>query len=129
MFDRCKGCRRKFGYDFDGHSVNEYHFGNQPKWIVRIKGQKWYYCNDECVSKDFKKVRKTSDFNYNYITSEIVNWDLALQKSVWKKRLRGSLVFRNLLNKKHIYHPVGALFYLRFFVQVELDVHSLFTMN
>jgi hypothetical protein len=77
---------------------------------------------------DYSYIPQESDNQYQDLLSEIINWDLAVQKSIWKNRLRGSLVFRNLLNNRQVYHPVGAVFYLRFFVQVELDLHS-FWMN
>jgi hypothetical protein len=78
---------------------------------------------------DYRYVVEESDGKYRDHTPEILKWDLALQKSIWKKRLRGSLVFRNLLNKIERYHPAGAVHYLRFYVQVELDIHSLWAVN
>ena len=64
VFDRCKGCGHKFGYDNDGHDQLDYLCNNQPKWIVRMDGKRWYYCNDRCVSRDFKRIRKTDTIHF-----------------------------------------------------------------
>ncbi len=46
--------------------------------------------------------------------------DAALEKALWQRRLRLSLLFRNLLNQEERYHPVGAALDLRFYLRLEL---------
>ena len=46
--------------------------------------------------------------------------DAALEKNLWQRRLRLSLLFRNLLNQEERYHPVGAALDLRFYLRLEL---------
>ncbi len=46
--------------------------------------------------------------------------DASVEKWLWRRRLRGSLLFRNLLNQEERYHPVGAALDLRFYLRVEL---------
>ncbi len=48
--------------------------------------------------------------------------DAALEKTVWQRRLRASLLFRNLLNAEERYHPVGAAIDLRMYLRVELQL-------
>lgn len=46
--------------------------------------------------------------------------DLQAQKWFWRRRLIGSLLFRNILNQDFRYHPIGASFDLSFFIQVKV---------
>jgi hypothetical protein len=46
--------------------------------------------------------------------------DAALEKDLWQRRLRLSLLFRNLLNQEERTHPVGAALDLRFYLRLEL---------
>ena len=48
--------------------------------------------------------------------------DAALEKWLWQRRLRMSLLFRNLLNQEERYHPIGAALDLRFYLRVELNL-------
>ena len=48
--------------------------------------------------------------------------DAALEKWFWQRRLRASLLFRNLLGQEERYHPVGAALDLRFYLRVELKL-------
>ena len=91
-------------------------FENSSVWtkITWIPETRW---------PEYKNIAEQSNYLYNDVVPEAINWDLALQKTIWKKRLRGSLVFRNLLNRRQISHPVGTSNLLRFYIQVELDLH------
>jgi hypothetical protein len=46
--------------------------------------------------------------------------DAAAEKWFWQRRLRASLLFRNLLGQEERYHPIGAALDLRFYLRVEL---------
>ncbi len=46
--------------------------------------------------------------------------DASAQKTLWRERLRISLLFRNLLGQEERYHPVGAALDLRFYLHAEL---------
>ncbi|MEM1041134.1 MAG: hypothetical protein AAGI91_00750 [Bacteroidota bacterium] len=48
--------------------------------------------------------------------------DASLEKWLWQRRLRGSLLFRNLLNQEERYHPVGAALDLRFYLRLEVNL-------
>lgn len=48
--------------------------------------------------------------------------DAALEKELWQRRLRLSLLFRNLLNQEERYHPIGAALDLRFYLRLELKL-------
>ncbi len=48
--------------------------------------------------------------------------DASLEKWLWQRRLRMSLLFRNLLNHEERYHPIGAALDLRFYLRVELNL-------
>jgi hypothetical protein len=73
---------------------------------------------------DYRYIAEESDFRYQDRIPAIFNWDLTIQKSIWKNRLRGSLVFRNLLNTEQWSFPVGAVHTLRFYLQVELKIDA-----
>ena len=70
--ERCKGCGHKFGFDPDAHTQLEYLCSNQPKWMIKIGGKKYYYCSDRCVSKDFKRVKKTRHEYYTPLWSYFI---------------------------------------------------------
>ncbi len=46
--------------------------------------------------------------------------DLAVQKWLWARRLRGHLLFQNVFNDAVPDHPIGAAYGLSFAVQGEL---------
>ncbi len=48
--------------------------------------------------------------------------DASGEKWLWQRRLRASLLFRNLLNQEERTHPVGAALDLRFYLRVELNL-------
>jgi hypothetical protein len=68
----------------------------------------------------FGNIRQQSDGRYNASLPGIMRLDLAINKWLWKKRIKTSLLFNNLLNRKEIYHPIGASMDLRFFIQMEI---------
>lgn len=52
--------------------------------------------------------------------------DLSASKWFWNKRIWGSILFRNIFNQNEKYHPIGARFDLRFYLQVHLYLNSIF---
>jgi hypothetical protein len=48
--------------------------------------------------------------------------DAAAEKWFWQRRLRTSLLFRNLLGQEERYHPIGAALDLRFYLRLELTL-------
>jgi len=48
--------------------------------------------------------------------------DAAAEKWFWQRRLRASLLFRNLLGQEERYHPIGAALDLRFYLRLELTL-------
>ncbi len=48
--------------------------------------------------------------------------DASVEKWLWRRRVRGSVLFRNLLNQRERYHPVGAALDLRFYARLEVNL-------
>lgn len=46
--------------------------------------------------------------------------DLALQKHLWQRRIRGNLVFRNIFEGDQHFHPLGAGYDLQFYFHFEM---------
>jgi len=51
---------------------------------------------------------------------EIKNIDLTFVKYLWQRRLKGTLMFRNLLNEEIVYHPMGSKLDLSFHIKVDV---------
>jgi len=45
--------------------------------------------------------------------------DLSAHKWLWQRRVRGTIVVRNLFNRRYHYHPIGATFDLSLLVRLE----------
>jgi hypothetical protein len=69
---------------------------------------------------DYRYISQESDGKYSANLSEILSLDIAINKWFWKKRIKTSILFNNLLNRKEITHPIGASMDLRFFAQMEI---------
>lgn len=68
---------------------------------------------------EYVEVEEQSGGRYPATIDDRFNLELTIQKWFWKRRLRGDLGFRNLLDRTIRYHPVGASFDLSAFLQVE----------
>ncbi len=51
--------------------------------------------------------------------------DLSVQKWFWQKRVWLNLVFKDILNNRQYFHPIGAGFDMRFYLQFHVYFHSL----
>ena len=51
----------------NGHDGLEYICKNQPKWIVRIFGERWYYCSDSCLSKHFQYTKNRTEYKAHWL--------------------------------------------------------------
>jgi hypothetical protein len=69
---------------------------------------------------DYRDINEQSDGIYAARLPEILLIDLAINKWVWKRRIKLDVIFRNLINEKHRSHPMGASLDLRFYVQAEI---------
>jgi hypothetical protein len=69
---------------------------------------------------DYRFINQESDGEYSANLSEILSLDIAINKWFWKKRIKASLLFNNLLNRKEITHPIGTSMDLRFLGQMEI---------
>jgi hypothetical protein len=69
--------------------------------------------------RDFDSVEAQTGGAYQ---AEVPGWaafDIAIQKWLWKRRLRAHLGFRNVLGAEVRYHPAGSTIGPRMYVQVE----------
>ena len=69
---------------------------------------------------DYRYISQESDEKYSANLPEILSLDMAINKWFWKKRIKASILFNNLLNRKEIIHPIGTSMDLRFFAQMEI---------
>ena len=53
---------------------------------------------------------------------DILLLDLGFDNWFWRERLRGNILFRNVLDRTVRFHPIGAAFDLSVYVQVEFVV-------
>ncbi|MCK4305038.1 MAG: hypothetical protein KAY24_12440 [Candidatus Eisenbacteria sp.] len=74
---------------------------------------------------DYRDVEDESGGTYSATVPEQLILDLAVQKWFWHRRLRSSLLLRNLLDDELRSHPIGASFAMGFFVQFEVWLDSL----
>jgi hypothetical protein len=73
---------------------------------------------------DYRDAAGQSDGFYSSRVDDFVTVDAAVEKWFWSRRLRGSLLFKDLFNQSPQYHPIGASFALSAFVQVEMMLGS-----
>jgi hypothetical protein len=74
----------------------------------------------------YKYVSSQSGGLYNKEIESGLLLDLSASKWFWNKRIWGSIIFRNIFNQNEKYHPIGARFDLRFYLQVHLYLNSIF---
>jgi len=73
---------------------------------------------------DYRDAAEQSQGFYSSRVEDFVTLDAAAEKWFWSRRLRGSLLFKDLFNQSPRYHPIGASFGLSAFVQVEMMLGS-----
>ena len=76
-----------------------------------MSGTEWY---------DYRDAEAQTGGRYSGSIDGFVVLDAAVQKWFWHRRIRGSLLFTDLLNQSPRYHPIGASFDFSAFVQVEI---------
>ncbi len=69
---------------------------------------------------DLSGIDKHSAGKYSAVISDVILIDLAVNKWLWKRRIKLKIIFRNLLNQKNISYPIGASLDLRFYAQAEI---------
>ncbi len=68
---------------------------------------------------DYHNVEEQSLGKYSAQLSDIITFDLAINKWLWDKRIKIDVIFRNIFNRESIYFPIGASLDLRFYAQAE----------
>ncbi|MCF6269975.1 MAG: hypothetical protein L3J41_09700 [Melioribacteraceae bacterium] len=85
---------------------------------------KYYYQSETSWSQyrylDFQSTNESSSKSKAYSTI-----DLSAQKWFWQKRVWLNLVFKDILNNRKYFHPIGAGFDMRFYLQFHLYFHSI----
>ncbi len=74
---------------------------------------------------DYRLSAQQSGGRYSGKLDDALVLDLAVQKWLWKRRLRGHLLFQNVFNNAAPDHPIGAAYGLSFAVQGELQLDGL----
>jgi len=59
-------------------------------------------------------------FKYSNVVGSSSIIDIGMQKWLFKRKINTNLFFRNILNQKKRYHPIGASFDLTLFLQITL---------
>ncbi|MFC2133894.1 hypothetical protein ACFLTH_04695 [Bacteroidota bacterium] len=86
---------------------------------------KFTYISDTYWS-DFEGINRDSNELYNHVLDGNVLLDIAIQKSFWYDKIFLNLYLKNMLGNVIIYYPVGAMFDMTLFMQVELRLDSIF---
>jgi hypothetical protein len=69
--------------------------------------------------RDFESVEIQTSGAYTARVPASATLEIAVQKWLWRRRLRAHLGFRNVLGSEVRYHPAGATVGPRMYVQVE----------
>lgn len=73
---------------------------------------------------DYDDAEAQSDGLYRAKVDPFVTIDAAAVKWLWERRLKGSILFRDLLRQAPRYHPIGAAFDTSVFVEIEVGIGS-----
>jgi hypothetical protein len=73
--------------------------------------------------REFEAIEAATGGAYQARVPAWAGLDVAVQKWLWRRRLRAHLGFRNLLGADVRYHPAGSIVGPRMYVQVEGAVH------
>ncbi|OGU56855.1 MAG: hypothetical protein A2V66_14625 [Ignavibacteria bacterium RBG_13_36_8] len=74
---------------------------------------------------EYNSINTDSSNLYSNNLKERLLIDLAAQKFFWHNRLRVSILLKNILGKEDKYHPIGGIFDMTLFLQVELILDSI----
>jgi hypothetical protein len=69
---------------------------------------------------DYQDIEWQSEERYTADLSEVISWDLAINKWIWDKKIKVDVILRNIFDHQNPYFPIGASLDLRFYVQAEL---------
>jgi hypothetical protein len=72
--------------------------------------------------RNFYSIENKSGGIYKSKQKARILCDLSVQKLFWEKRLRINAAFKNLLNQKNRYSPIGAYFDFSFYLLAELAI-------
>ncbi|MFC2139861.1 hypothetical protein ACFLR4_04290, partial [Bacteroidota bacterium] len=75
---------------------------------------------------EYEGINRDSNELYNHVLDGNVLLDIAIQKSFWYDKIFLNLYLKNMLGNVIIYYPVGAMFDMTLFMQVELRLDSIF---
>jgi len=73
----------------------------------------------------YKYIEYQSNQKYISEVDQLTTIDISLQKWFWERRVWLNLVFRNILNNREYFHPIGAGYDLRFYLQLHVYLHSI----
>lgn len=76
------------------------------------------------VWHDYHDAAEESDGLYQSRVDPFVTIDAAAVKWLWEKRIKASVLFRDLLRQSPRYHPIGAAFDTSVFVEIEVGIGS-----
>jgi hypothetical protein len=107
--------RHKIGFTLNYHPVE-----NFSMWAMLsyLSSSNWI---------EYQEAAGQSGGKYSSTVNEAMILDMAAQKWIWHKRIRGSLLFRNIFNQLQKYHPNGASLELRFHIQAEILLDSIWS--
>lgn len=84
-----------------------------------------YYFQSETEWSQYRYLDFQSDNKSSNKIDAYSNIDLSMQKWFWQKKVWLNLVFKNLLNNTQYFHPIGAGFDMRFYLQLHVYFHSI----
>ena len=90
----------------------------QPVERFSINGRLYYRRATRWA--DYKGIDEHIEGSYSSQVNAATIFDLSFRKQFWGNRIHSSLLFRNVFNDNHRYHPIGASFDLSYWVQVSL---------
>jgi hypothetical protein len=107
-------------------AVPRHHFRQRVSYTpvpgFALWGQLNYTSSSEWL--DYRDAAAQSGGSYTSRVDDFLTLDAAAEKWFWSRRLRGSLLFKDLFNQSPRYHPIGAALGLSAFIQVELMLGS-----
>jgi len=84
-----------------------------------------YYFQSETIWSEYQYLDFQSDKESSSKIKAYSTIDLSIQKWFWQKRIWLNLVFKDILNNHQYFHPIGAGFDMRFYLQFHLYFHSI----
>lgn len=84
-----------------------------------------YYFQSETIWNPYRYLDFQSDNKSSSKIKAYSTIDLSVQKWFWQKRIWLNLVFKDILNNHQYFHPIGAGFDMRFYLQFHVYFHSI----